>query len=346
MSKTKDKPRGLISQPTQALALTEEARQVAEIQSRLTIAKRMPRDEVKALEKIRTSCQRLRLAETAEYEYPRGNEVITGPSIRLIETCARCWGNIDYGFRELSQGDGESTVEAFAWDLETNCREVRSFIVPHWRDTKSGGYALKDRRDIREMIANQAQRNVRSCLEHVVPRDIWEEAVQECRRTVKAEVATDDQGKIDSDTLQSMIAAFEQFDVTKDQIQKRFGRRIDELTPANYLAMKRIWCSLNDGMTVSSDWFDDPKAVSAEDVLARANEQGDSPDDAEPTKEQINATSKFASRLAKITTQDSLTKVSNEIGEASTKHLITESEFRTLCDLVDKVQDKINDNAN
>ena len=38
------------------------------------------------------ACQRRKLAESSMYEFPRGNEKITGPSIRLAEAIAQNWG--------------------------------------------------------------------------------------------------------------------------------------------------------------------------------------------------------------------------------------------------------------
>ena len=61
------------------------------------------------------------------YEFPRGNEKITGPSIRLAEAIAQNWGNIDFGFMELEQRNGASQVMAYAWDLETNSRQTKLF---------------------------------------------------------------------------------------------------------------------------------------------------------------------------------------------------------------------------
>ena len=31
---------------------------------------------------------------------------------------AQAWGNMQFGIRELDQRNGESTVQAFAWDVE------------------------------------------------------------------------------------------------------------------------------------------------------------------------------------------------------------------------------------
>ena len=113
-----------ITRPQQANAMieSESQRSIAEVQAAMAIAKRFPRDEVAAMDRIINSCQRATLAKTAMYQYPRGGQQVSGPSIRLAEAMAQHWGNIQYGIRELSQNNGESTVEAFAWDIETNTK--------------------------------------------------------------------------------------------------------------------------------------------------------------------------------------------------------------------------------
>ena len=78
------------------------------------------------------------------YEYPRGGTKVSGPSIRLAEAMAQNWGNIDFGITELEQKNGESQVMAYAWDLETNTRQVKIFSVPHVRGTKKGNVPLTD----------------------------------------------------------------------------------------------------------------------------------------------------------------------------------------------------------
>ena len=95
------------------------------------MAKKFPRDEYEAIEKIRRSCQRATLAEQAIYSYPRGGQNVSGPSVRLAESLAQNWGNIDYGIIELEQKDGKSEMMAYAWDLETNTRVTKIFGVEH-----------------------------------------------------------------------------------------------------------------------------------------------------------------------------------------------------------------------
>jgi len=239
--------------------IAEQQRAKTEIEAALTVASAKPRDERSALDAILVSCQRPRLAEKAQYEYSRGGTAITGPSIVLMEMIAQKWGNVVFGFRELArypgQGGrpGESVTEAFAWDLQTNVKRAVQFSVEHSMKSgkgQKGQRILTDPRDIYEYVANQAQRRVRTCLENIIPRDIIEEACDECDRTLKA--AIQDVAKVAAE----MLAAFEKLGVTKGQIETRLQRRFDSITPAQIIGMRKIYASIRDGISEPSDWFD------------------------------------------------------------------------------------------
>ena len=120
-----------INQGTVAI---EASRAIAEAQGKLVIAKRFPRNEVEAYAKAMEACQRPSMAMKAFYSFPRGGQTVEGPTIRFAEELARCWGNIDYGIKELSQDDGKSEMQAYAWDLETNAQSVQNFTNPHKRE--------------------------------------------------------------------------------------------------------------------------------------------------------------------------------------------------------------------
>lgn len=240
-----------------ALAASDEARSVAEVQSAMVIAKRFPRSPIECMDRILQACTRNSLAEVALYSYARGGSAITGPSIRLAETLAQCWGNIQFGFRELSRGVdakgvGYADVEAFAWDLETNTNRRVSFRVRHWRDTKGGGYALKDERDIYELTANMAQRRVRACILGVVPGDVVEASVAQCEATLHAEADTS------PDAMQKMLAKFADFGVSKKQIEARIQCRLEAIRPAQVIGLRNVYNSLRDGMSAPGDWFAAP----------------------------------------------------------------------------------------
>jgi hypothetical protein len=242
----------VVARPNNANAMgdAEQHRAVAETQAGMIIAKRFPRDQVQAMDHILQACTRPTLAESALYSYSRGGADITGPSIRLAEAIAQSWGNIQFGIRELSQQNGESTVEAFAWDIETNTRQVKVFQVPHTRYTKKGSYRLEDPRDIYEMVANQGARRLRACILGVIPGDVIETAVKQCETTltIKAEVTPE--------RLQSLLEKFASYKVTKEMIEKRIQRRLDAMTPALLVQLGKIYNSLKDGMSVAADWFE------------------------------------------------------------------------------------------
>ena len=139
----------------------ESSKAVAEAQGKLVIAKRFPRDEITAYEKLMTACSRRNFAEKATYSYPRSGSTISGPSIRLAEEAARCWGNVDFGIKELSQKDGESEMLAYCWDMETNVMSSQQFVVHHIRDTKNGIQKLTAQRDIYENNAYDIQQELR-----------------------------------------------------------------------------------------------------------------------------------------------------------------------------------------
>ena len=115
--------------PIEKIQPTDGNRQIAEIQAQVIMAKKFPRDENEALLRINKACSRRSLAEVAQYAFPRGGQTVSGPSIRLLETVAQAWGNLDFGVREISN-DGEwSEAEAYAWDLESNTMVRERFKI-------------------------------------------------------------------------------------------------------------------------------------------------------------------------------------------------------------------------
>ncbi len=250
--KTVDNPFGtqLPAETSGASAVALAQREVAEVQSAMVVAKQFPRDQKAAMDKIITSCTRESLAQQAVYQYARGGTNVEGPSIRLAEELARGWGNIAAGVAELSRGNGVSECLAYAWDLESGYRDEKRFQVRHWRDTRSGGYALTDERDIYEHIANQGSRRKRACILAVVPGDVTEAAVRQCQLTLRTSV------EITPELIDSLVEKFKAVGVNKELIEKRIQRRIDSITPALVVNLGNIYNSIKDGMSGPSDWFD------------------------------------------------------------------------------------------
>lgn len=227
-------------------------RQAQEVQAAMIIAKRFPRDELIAYNRIMKTCKRKGLAEQAEYTYPRGGKKVIGASIRLAEAVAKNWGNIDYGIIELSQEKGKSEMMAYAWDLETNTRATRIFHVEHKRDTKQGGYALTDSRDIYEITANMGSRRVRACILQIVPGDILEDAIKQCRETLKGSYK-----EPLADRIRNLLGFFQdEYTVTKEQLEKYIGYSLESFNENDFLKLNGVHRSLKEGMGKREDYFE------------------------------------------------------------------------------------------
>lgn len=242
-------PRGMTAQSvTAAMATT---RQAQEVQAAMVVAKHFPRDQRAAYARITDACARPTLAEEATYEFSRGGSKISGPSIRLAECIAQSWGNIDFGFTELERKNGESTVMAYAWDLETNTRQSRVFTLKLQRDTRQGSYALTDERDIYELIANQAARRVRNCILSLIPGDVIDAAIRQCEVTMKNQA----QGVPIEQRRADTVAAFEEYNITPEMIAAFCQKQgVDFLDEADLKKLRRAYTSLRDGV-VGSDYF-------------------------------------------------------------------------------------------
>jgi hypothetical protein len=244
-------PFNVVAAPTGAMASVEQSRAIAETQAAMLVAKRFPRDRVVVTDQIQRDFTRPALAEVAVYQYARGGTDITGPSIRAAETLAQRWGNMQYGVRELSQAGGESEVEAFAWDMETNTRQVKVFKVPHTRYSRDkGNVRLTDPRDIYEMIANQGARRLRACILGVIPGDVVEAAMHQ------AEITLNTKAEVTPERLKALVEKFAEFGVSQEQIEKYAQRRIDAITPALLVRLGKIYNSIKEGMSKPADWFD------------------------------------------------------------------------------------------
>ncbi len=228
----------------------EAARVTAEVQGMMVMAKRFPRDETAALSKILTACTRKGVAESAIYAFRRGGSMVTGPSIRLAEILAQCWGNLYTGVEELGQIEGESKMLAFAWDLETNTRDVRKFIAKHERAANGTVKALTDSRDIYEMTANLAARRKRAAILAVIPPDIIDSAVARCEATL----AGDGKEPIE-DKIRKMVLAFKEVGVSQEAIETRLGHKLAATIAAELIQLHKIYVSIRDGMSKREEWF-------------------------------------------------------------------------------------------
>lgn len=231
------------------------SREVQEVQGQIIIARQFPRDVEKVKAAVLADCKRIQLAESAMYAFPRGNETVTGPSIRLAEAIAQKFGNLIFGVRELRQENGESVAQAFAWDIETNVRQEKIFTVPHVRNTKKGSYKLTETRDIYELVANNGARRLRACILGLIPGDIIEAAIEQCENTLASR-----NDRPLAARIQAMLEAFEKVGVSRTSIENKLKRKADAITEHDLVGFQKIYKSITDGFAKAYEHFPDMPA--------------------------------------------------------------------------------------
>lgn len=245
-----------------ALAANAEARAIAEIKAQVLMARQFPREASLAADRILNECKRPTLAEAAVYSFPRGKETITGPSIRLAEVLARNWGNNTFGYEVLERKPtvnsrtGSSVIRAYAWDLETNTYVSRQFEVKHWRQTRNGGYALTEDRDIYELESNMASRRMRACILQMIPGDITSAAVRACRMTESSGLSQKMEDKNERAKLISgTVKVYERMGVTQADLEEMLKAKVEDWTADHMLRLKEVVNAIRDSVSTIGDYF-------------------------------------------------------------------------------------------
>ncbi len=247
----------------------QESKQLAEVKGKMFLARQFPRDPEHSLQAVLKECQIPKLAEAAQYEYPKGDTVVTGPSIRLVEVLARHWGNIDSGVTEIDTYSDHTVVKTYAWDLEGNVSDEKTFSVPHKRTTKKGSYKLTDERDIYEMVANKAARRKRSCLLAVMPGWYVEAALAACNETLEKNLTN---GKSLDDIRAGLVESFAEIGITAADIEAKIGRPIDKLTKNDMVKLRRLFLSIQDGFIKAADAFGKSELPASADLPSEDEE--------------------------------------------------------------------------
>lgn len=239
-----------------AIAIEQE-RAIAEAQGQLILAKKFPRSMTIAMTEFLESCKSPEFAATAFYSVPnRGS----GPSIRFAEEAARCYGNFQYGHRELSRTDGKSEVEVYAWDMQNNNYSKRQITVMHVRDKSGGSVPLRDQADIDNRIANVASKQMRGRILALLPKHLVAAGQEACKRTLAGGGE-----KPLSDRIVAMVQAFGRFGVNKVHLETHLGHDVDNTTVDELADLMGIYNAIKEGGK-ASEYF--PLGDAATDASA------------------------------------------------------------------------------
>lgn len=236
----------------------ESERAIAEARGKIQVAKMFPRSMAQAMAEFMDACKSPDFANTAFYAVPnRGN----GPSIRFMEEAARCYGNMQYGHRELSRSDGKSEVEVFAWDVERNNESKRQVTVLHIVDTKNGPKKLSDQADIDNRIANVASKQMRGRIAALMPKAMVAAGVAACKLTLAG-----GNDKPISQRVNDMVGAFGKYGVTVKHLAEYVGHTLDNVTIDELADLIGVFNALKEGAK-ASEYFT-ISAAPAVDVVA------------------------------------------------------------------------------
>lgn len=257
------------------MVAVEESASIAEIQAKMILARNFPRNIDTCLEYIKRECMNKELAEKATYEFPRGDSVVRGASIRLVECVARHWGNILSGIKEISSTPKEATVKAYCWDLETNFADEKVFTVPYSRTSKKHGTVpLTDERDKYEAMANMAARRKRACMQAIIPQFVIDEAVAACQRTLEEAM----KGEDIEVTKAKMLAAFRAKAewISESDFETACGKPFENISVKDVVKLRNLYNAIADGFVKPEVAFkrEEEKDVpdeQAADTLASVN---------------------------------------------------------------------------
>jgi len=179
-------------------------------------------------------------------------KTITGPSVRLAEIVASCWGNLRAGARIIAETDRELVAQGFAHDLETNYAVATE---THRRIVDRDGRRYSD--DIVILTANAAcaiaRRNATFA---VVPRAFVNELVAVAMKVAAGEAKTLKDGR------ERALAAFAELGVAPDRVLTKLERAgIEDLDLEDLAILHGLLTAIKDGETSIAEQFPAPAAA-------------------------------------------------------------------------------------
>lgn len=328
----------------------EQSRAVAEVQAAIIVAQQVPRDIQASMAQMRDSCQQTALAERAFFRYRRAGSQITGPSVHLARELARCWGNVQYGIGELHRDDmlGQSEMQAWAWDVQTNTRSSSVFIVPHRRDVSDGTRTLTAMRDIYENNANAGARRVRETIFAVLPPWFTEEAKDICNRTL-----AEGGGKSLAQRIDEAVTAYEGMGIERRRLEDRVGKPVGRWDGHDVAQLGVVFTSLQRGEVTREEEFPTERVTGAEITGQQAQQpaQPEQPEQPDVGRESplLNTSGQLARHMFGLFGQVGITDkaerlayVSDVVGrEVTTSRDLTDADAERVVESLNHMRDRM-----
>lgn len=217
-------------------------------------------------------------------EDDRENKPIEGPSIRLAEIAAQCFGNCRVSARVIEVNRTEKYVEAegIFHDLQTN--SAQRATVRRRISTKKG-YLFSD--DMIVVTGNAACSIAkRNAILAGIPRALYRPAYEAARAMVAGTTQTLAQNR------EKAFRVWQTKGVTPDMLLVKLGlESVDEITPDHIAQLRGLWATIKNGEATIEDTFSPPKASSEHEVIdnALSDDAPEAASDTAPAKSESSA---------------------------------------------------------
>ena len=221
----------------------------AEVEAKIMLAKRFPRDEISAIAKLGGWASRFSFAKDAFYSFPRGGTNVIGPSIKLMTATASQLGNITFKFVVVDESEGSATLRGIAWDLEKNVSSEVDRRISVSVQRKVGNetqWVMPNERDKKDLYGVEGSKAVRKALENLIPSWIVEELMEQCIETVRN---PPDKGKLSREQwLSRSVSSFSVYGVTPDMLCKAVDvPGVDHISNDQMVHLQGLRTRLKDG---------------------------------------------------------------------------------------------------
>lgn len=240
-----------VSDDVHALAVLNRS----EIDMQVATAKKWPRSIALAKRRmIEMATMDEETARSCGYSLKRNDKGkivwIEGPSIRLAEIAASCWGNIRIAARKIGEDDRFVTAQGACNDVETNMNcamEVTRGIVGQY-----GRYS----NDMIALTSNAACGiALRNAILKVIPRSIVNSVYKEAMKAASG----DDKSKTFSQKRLAAVAAFKAIGVTLEEmlavLDKPVTSGTDDIDTTDLRRLHGLLTAITDGETTVEQVF-------------------------------------------------------------------------------------------
>lgn len=233
----------------------------AEIDTQISTAKAFPRVSMKVFidEVLTLATMTEEIADSCVFSLPRGGKMIEGPSVRLAEIVAHCYGNVRYGARVIENDGKTITSQGICHDLEKNVsyttEEKKSIMQNEWINGVKTGNMIQMNHDMQVMSGKVCSAiALRNAIFKIVPPAIWLPIYEQVKLVAKgsAETLVDRRNKA--------VKWFNDNSVTNDQICSVLSiKKIEDIDLDKLSVLSGIRSAIKNGESTVKDIFDPEK---------------------------------------------------------------------------------------